>query len=102
MRWFALRKADIPKKERDMLERFGPTTVAAIIYGGFSGPLNIEPQKSLFEDATKRQHASEWLTKEYDRAERKETWSITMEAAITLFVAVELIFSILNFLFHKG
>jgi hypothetical protein len=38
----------------------------------------------------------------WDRAERKETWSITMEAAITLFVAVELVFSILNFLSHKG
>jgi hypothetical protein len=102
MRWFALRKADIPKTEREMLERFGPATVAAIVYGGFPGPPNIEPQKSLYEDSTKRQHASEWLTEEYDRAERSETWSMTMEAAITLFVGVELVFSIVNFLFHKG
>lgn len=39
-----------------------------------------------------------WLTEQYDRAERKETWSILMEVAIVVFVAAELIFSIANFL----
>jgi len=28
-----------------------------------------------------------WLTEQYDRAERKETWSPSMEFAITVFVA---------------
>jgi len=35
-----------------------------------------------------------WLTEQYDRAERKETWSMTMEAAITVFVASELLISL--------
>ncbi len=38
-----------------------------------------------------------WLTEQYDRAERKETWLITMEVAITIFVAAELILSVLSF-----
>jgi hypothetical protein len=32
-----------------------------------------------------------WLTEHYDRSERRETWSITMEIAITILVAAELI-----------
>jgi hypothetical protein len=96
MRWFTIRKAvSLTKEERDTLERFGAATVAALIYGGFSGPLNTEPQKSLYENSTMRQHALEWLTEEYDRAERRETWLITMEAAVTVFVAAELLLSIL-------
>jgi hypothetical protein len=82
MRWFTLRKArDLPKADCDMLERFGAATVAAIIYGGFSGPLNTEPQKSLYENSTMRKHASEWLTEEYDRAERRETFHCVSQAA---------------------
>jgi hypothetical protein len=30
-----------------------------------------------------------WLTEQHDREERKETWHITMEAAIALFVGIE-------------
>jgi len=32
-----------------------------------------------------------WLTEQYDRAERKETWNLTMEAAITLLVGIEVV-----------
>jgi len=38
-----------------------------------------------------------WLREQYDRAEKKETWLITMEIAITLFVFFELIVSVLDF-----
>jgi hypothetical protein len=39
-----------------------------------------------------------WLTEQYDRAERKETWSLTMEAAITIFVGIEVLPSIIRFI----
>lgn len=39
-----------------------------------------------------------WLTEQYDRAERKETWSLTMDAAITAFVAIEVVPSIVRFI----
>jgi hypothetical protein len=38
-----------------------------------------------------------WLTEQYDKAERKETWSMLMEIAIVVLVAAELVFSIANF-----
>ena len=41
-----------------------------------------------------------WLKEQYDREERKETWLITMEVAITIFVAVEVLISILDFFFR--
>lgn len=38
-----------------------------------------------------------WLTEQYERAEVKETWSLTMEAAITVFVAIEVVPLIVRF-----
>ncbi len=38
-----------------------------------------------------------WLKEQYDRAERRETWLITMEVAITIFVGAELVMSIFDF-----
>lgn len=93
MRWFRTRKASIPEQSRQMFERFGPSVVSAVLYGGFDGPNTTEPRKALYENSSLRTHAADWLTEQYDRAERKETWSITMEVAITAFVAAELFFS---------
>jgi len=42
-----------------------------------------------------------WLTEQYDRAERKEGWTLVMEAAVTVLVAAELFFSITNFIHNK-
>jgi|ERR1017187_3496542 hypothetical protein len=96
MRWVRIRKAkSVPKGDREIFERVGASIIGIILYGDFSGQQMTEVQKT-------RKHAEAWLTEQYDCAERKETWSITMEAAITLFVAVELVFSILNFVCRKG
>jgi hypothetical protein len=38
-----------------------------------------------------REELFSWLAEEYDKAERKQTWSITMEVLITLFVGMELL-----------
>jgi hypothetical protein len=32
-----------------------------------------------------------WLTEQYDRTERKETWGLTLEVVITVFIAVEVL-----------
>lgn len=103
MRWLRVRKAkSIPDADREMFERFGAAIFGAVLYGGFSGPQATGAQKALYENPGTRLHAEAWLTEQYDRAERKETWSITMEAAITVFVAVELVLSVLNFVSHRG
>ena len=57
---------------------------------------------TLYTKPAFRASAAEWLTEQYDRTERHETWSITMEAAITLFVAVELIIAVIGLAYHKG
>jgi len=84
-----------------MFERFGASVITAALHSGFSGPTTTEPLKTLYEQSPYRIAAAAWLTEQYDRAERRETWSITMEASITVFVAFELVMSILNFMSHK-
>jgi len=39
-----------------------------------------------------------WLTEQYDRAERKETWMLTMDVAITIFVGIEVLPTIIRFI----
>jgi hypothetical protein len=95
-----VRKASIPDREREAFERFGASIVSAILYGGKGGEERrlTEPQQTvLYGEFQSREHAAQWLTEQYDRAERKETWSLIMEMAITVFVAFELLFSILGF-----
>jgi hypothetical protein len=96
MRRFCVRKAKIPKNERDILERFGPSVIGTVLAAGFSS--SVPELTSLYTDPDRKRNAALWLTEQYDREERRETWSITMEAAITLFVLAELVFSVLNFL----
>ena len=96
MRWFKIRKADIPSDERELFERFGVNVIGATMASGFHGPaLELHP---IYDDSRVRKRAADWLTEQYDRAERKETWSITMEAAITVFVIAETVLSALGFL----
>jgi hypothetical protein len=92
MRWFRIRKAEIDPELRETFERHGVATMQAILAttnyfhhkGGTLMAQNVLPD------------LLPWLTEQYDRAERKETWSLTMEFAITVFVAAELLFSIVR------
>jgi hypothetical protein len=100
MSWIRIRKASIPPLERQTFERFGSPIVAGILYGGSGGEERrlTEPQQTvLFGEFQSREHAAEWLTEQYDRAERKETWLITMEVFITLFVFADLLISLWRF-----
>ena len=93
MRWFCIRTADIPERDRELFERYGTTIIGAVLAG--SSPRGIELQS--IPASGKVDTAAKWLTEQYDRAERRETWLITMEAAITLFVFTEVVLSILGF-----
>jgi hypothetical protein len=85
MRWFCLRKANIDPELRETFERYGVVsmqiTLSTTNYFWHKG-------KTVAADTAVAQLLP-WLTEQYDRAERRETWSITMEAAITVLVAVE-------------
>lgn len=88
-----IRTANIDPQLRETFERYGVavmqhllgTNNAFVHEGGLRNARNDSP--SLLP----------WLTEQYDRTERKETWSMLMEIAIVLFVAAELVFSIANF-----
>lgn len=94
MRWFRIRTAQIDPWFRQWFEQRGVDTMRAYL----TVPFHIRrPDNTLLTEGDVRPPLMDWLTEQYDRVERKETWSLTMEVAITVFVAVELLFSILNF-----
>jgi len=90
MRWFRIRNAKVDPELRETFERYGVATMQTIL-----GTTNWFWHKGK---GLLAQNVSDdllpWLTEQYDRAERKETWSLTMEAAITFFVVAEVLLSI--------
>ncbi len=101
MRWFRIRKANIPEENRALYERFGATVISLALTSGIPQS-GVAPQLDPLYNLEGRKKAAEWLTEQYDRAERKETWSMTMEMAITVFVGVELLLSVLSVAWHYG
>jgi hypothetical protein len=95
MRWFRIRTANIDGDLRTTFEQYGVV--------GMQVALSSEKNQIVhkrgwlkYEDFV--QALLPWLTEQYDRAERKETWSITMEAAITFLVAIEAIPVLIQFI----
>src|SRR6266576_2405114 len=93
MRWIHIRRADIDPELRKTFERYGIATMQMIL-----------ATTNYFQHLDKQLMAQNvrddllpWLTEQYDRAERKETWSLTMEAAITAFVLIEVMPLIISF-----
>jgi hypothetical protein len=95
MRWFRITKANIDPKIRELFESRGVETIRAILP---VPDLVIEHQDGTrFNVFDIRQPMLRWLKEQADHAERRETWLITREIAITLFVGAELIMSVINF-----
>jgi hypothetical protein len=93
MRFLHIREAKIDPELRKTFERYGTATMQAILAAStfFRHQGNASPVIFYEEPLL------EWLTEEYDRADRKGTWSLTMEATITVFVVAELVFAVLAF-----
>jgi len=92
MRWFRVRKAHIEPEFRETFERYGVTTMQALL----STTNYFQHKNRSLRACDVMPDLFAWLTEQYDRAERKETWSLTMEMAITIFVAAELVLSIIG------
>ena len=93
MRWFRIREANIDQSFRETFERHGVGTMQSNLAVGHY--IIHKGEVTLIRTITP--DLLLWLTEQYDRAERKETWSLTMEVAITVFVFAELIFSIIGY-----
>ncbi len=93
MRWIHIREAKIDPKLRESFERYGVGGMQVAL-GDMNSFLH---DGQLTKATTVLAPLLQWLTEQYDRAERKETWLITMEAAITILVAGELLVDLRNF-----
>jgi hypothetical protein len=69
------------------------TNVGLILAGSGFNPRAQEFRQFYDDDALIRS-ALPWMTEQYDRAERKETWGLFMEIAITIFVAIEAVLAV--------
>jgi hypothetical protein len=86
MRWIHIRRAKIDPELRKTFEQYGTAGMQIAL-----GDTNYFIHQGLTVKAVEAMGSLlPWLTEQYDRAERKETWSLTMEFFITIFVAVEL------------
>jgi hypothetical protein len=92
MRWFRIRTTNIDPKLRETFERYGVASMQICL-----STTNYFMHEGQGIQATNVVDSLlPWLTEQYDRVERKETWSLTMEVAITFFVAAELFFSVVR------
>ena len=95
MRWVRIRKANITDVElRKSFERYGTVNMQMLLARG--GQFRKGPGRpgSLTNISTVEDSLLDWLTEQYDREQRKETWSLAMEVAIVVFVGAELLSSV--------
>lgn|ERR1700676_1399503 len=90
MRLFSIRKAQIDPELRTTFEQHGVVTMQMLLA---AGDFFRHKGQALRISATEPLLLL-WLTEQYDRVERKEHWTLLMEAAITLFVAAELLLTL--------
>jgi hypothetical protein len=98
--FFRVREATIPKEWKDVFEQFGVNVIGSVLGGGYTpGHQAIRP---VYNDLAVQDHARKWMKEQHDRSERKENWMFVMEVAITVFVLLELIISILGWVFPSA
>lgn len=87
-----VRKADIPKTDRDLFEKFGVSVVQNILTGGFS-PRHKE-LVLIYGDYQRMENAAKWLTEQGDKHENKETMEFAVEFAILSLFVVDIIIQV--------
>jgi hypothetical protein len=97
VKWLRIKRAEIDPEFREMFEARGLDTVRA--YVAVPGFNMRRRDGTLVTEREMRPAMQMWLKEQYDRADRKETWSLAMEISITFLVAAELLMSVIAF-FH--
>jgi len=96
VRWFSIRKASIQPRYRQHFEELGVEIVRAY-FTQPNGVIVWEDDGGRWTVGALHEPMQFWLREQYDSAERKDTWLMTMEIAITILVAAELVMSVLDF-----
>jgi hypothetical protein len=92
-RWRNVRKANIPKHERDTFERYGESIIGAILVGGLTP--RAPDLQAVYQNEEIISHARDWLTERGDSRERHENRLETVEWAILIFVVLSVILELL-------
>jgi hypothetical protein len=90
---FYFRRVKIDPELRKTFERYGEVTMQMLLA---TNATTYRHQGSLTTVELYLAPLLDWLTEQYARKETKETWSLMMEAAITIFVAAELFLPIIR------
>ena len=101
MRWIRIGKANISSAMRDAFDQAGTSIVQQLMFSGMINTANLPAVlQQLGQQSEERKAAFKWLTEMADRADRRETWNLTMEAAITVFVLMSLGIEVWNLFKH--
>lgn len=91
---FRVVRADIPSGLRAEFEQYGEVVVAQILGRPLShGPEPMTPGVPMWA-AKNRKEALAWLREQHHREDRRRTISELMEAAILVFVVLEVVLSL--------
>ncbi len=85
--WRKVRKANIPKHEQDVFERFGEAAIRLTL-AGCAGGSTPKELMDIYNNPERIAHAVHWLTERADSLERRENRLETVEWAILVFVVV--------------
>jgi hypothetical protein len=96
--WFRIRKATIDPALRQTFEQHGVGTMQTLLAA--AGSTFVHQASHTTADGV-RYTLLAWLTEQYDRAERKETWNLTMEAAIVVLIVLEIGLAIMGLAQHS-
>lgn len=82
--WRKVRKAAIPKSDRDIFERFGEAVIVSYLTSG------LQPQapelQAIYGNKEKLKHAADWLTERGDSHEQREQRLEVVETWVLVFV----------------
>jgi hypothetical protein len=90
VRWIRIREAKLDQFYRQLFEELGVEIVRAYFTQDIGVVVYKNDAGERWTVANLREHMKPWLREQYDIQERRESWNLTMEVAITLFVALEL------------
>jgi len=97
MRWGFIERAKIDADLRKTFERYGVETMQAILasngtFRGING--------NLLKVSIHEQELLQWLSEQYARKDRKETWSTTIEVGVVALITLEIVLSLYGL--HEG
>jgi hypothetical protein len=94
MRWLQIREAKIDPELRKTFDRYGVSSLQILLSTNTTA---FRHQGSIYSVGKFETELLDWLTEKSDETERRETWSLSMEVAITVLVGIEVLPTVVRF-----